>query len=98
MLKRNLQEIQSPETILEQYRINKAKIKQLEEINNNLKNLIVTHYMQDTDILKSSDGLTLATYKSSLRVTFNTKELEKNHKDIYEKYADLIEVKTFLVK
>ena len=98
MLNRKIEEVQLVETLLEQYKSNKAKIKLLEENNNKIKNQILEHYMKNEDTLRNSEGITLATYKSSIRTTFQTKKFESDYKELYEEYLDLAEVKVFLVK
>lgn len=98
MIERKLHEIQTAEQLIEQYRINKAKVKQLEEINDSIKKQILEHYVDDSGSVKTAGGLTLATYKPSIRTIFQTKKFESENKELHEKYLDLIEVKTFLVK
>jgi hypothetical protein len=98
MIERKLHEIQTVEQLIEQYKINKANIKQLEQYNELVKKQLLEHYLDESGIVKNSSGLTLATYKPSIRTVFQTKKFESENKELHEKYLDLIEVKTFLVK
>ncbi len=98
MLNRKIEEVISLEELLSQYKSNRGIIKSLEEKNDYIKKQILHHYMQDMDDLKDNEGRSLVTYKSSIRMSFQSKLFEKDHKDLYNQYLDVIEVKTFLVK
>jgi len=94
----NMQLIQSPKQLIERYREIKANIKHLEAECSHIKDTILKHYMVDTDTLTNDKGFTIATYKSSIRFSFKTKEFEQDYKELYNQYLDIKEVKTFLVK
>ena len=81
-------------------------LKYLKEKEKNLNDTIkklqfeVQDYMKDADILVDHSGHCLATWKNmNPRITFDTKKLQEEHKDIYQQYAKEKEgSRMFLIK
>lgn len=84
------------------------KISRLQELRKSIKALEAEFEMIKKDLLNghfsifdeysNENGLLLASYKASIRVMLNQKELEKNDKSTYDKYLELKTIKTFLLK
>src|ERR1700729_3991074 len=89
---------QSAEELIHQYRELNAMIKTMESKKEELKKTIIEKYLQNEDSLYAQNGTLLATYKANVRTNFKTKEFEKDHLELFNKYAYLSEHKTFLVK
>lgn len=63
------------------------------------KEIIASHFeANNTDVFTNDKGLVLATYKPQLRTLFKTTDFKKNEPDLYEKYLDIKEIKTFIIK
>ena len=98
MLNRKPEIVETQETLVTTYKDLKAQIKQLEGKADKIKKQLVEYYFTDKETLEDSDGNVVATYKSSIRILFKSKDFEKDHQELYNKYLDAIEVKTLLIK
>jgi hypothetical protein len=63
-----------------------------------IKKQLIDHYLVNCDELTDSDGVVICTYKKSIRASFQSSIFQKDQPDLYEKYLDLKEIKTFLIK
>ena len=72
---------------------------QVEALKNRIESLKkeIKDYMGEDEVLEYKD-VTLVTYKTSIRRSFDTSSFKKEHIDLYSKFLKEQEIRTFLIK
>ena len=76
----------------------KAKIKVLEAEYEMLKKTVVLNYFANNEEFRTEKGLLLASYKSTIRTSFDQKSFKKEEPLLYLQYEVKTNVSTFLLK
>lgn len=98
MLNRNLSVMKNHNDLIQELKEIKHKIKVYEAHAESIKKQLITHHFVNTDTLYCPEGLIASTYKSSIRISFQTEKFKKEHSELYEQYLDAKEVFTLLIK
>ena len=98
MNNRNLAVMKNPIDLIKEYKLLKHDIKVRETHLDNIKKQLIDHHFVDTDTLYCPEGLVISTYKASVRSQFQTTKFQKEEPLLYDKYLDLKEIYTLLVK
>jgi predicted phage-related endonuclease len=98
MINRNLKVMKDHNELIKEYKSLKHQIKVYELHADIVKKQVIEHHLTDTDTLYCPEGLVICTYKSSIRADFQTKKFKESEPVLYDKYLDLKEIFTFLVK
>ncbi len=98
MNNRNLSVVKNPLDLINELKDLKHKIKVYETHADQIKKQLIEHHFINTDTIYCPEGLIISTYKSSIRTTFQTTKFQKEEPVLYDKYLDLKEIFTLLVK
>jgi hypothetical protein len=98
MKNRNIEIIENHVYLVNKLKELKNQIKIYESQAEKLKKQLVDHYLVNNDKLCDENGLIICTYKTSIREFFQANVFKKDEPILYNKYLDLKEIKTFLIK
>jgi hypothetical protein len=98
MKNRNLEIIKNHINLVNKLKELKNEIKIYESQAEKLKKQLIDHYLVNNEELCDANGLIICTYKASIREFFQTSVFKKDEPILYNKYLDLKEIKTFLIK
>lgn len=97
-MRTNLSVMKDPQDLIKEFKSIKNQIKILENHADVIKKQLVDHHFLNTDTLYCPHGLTIATYKQSIRVQFKNIKFQADYPELYDKYLDLKSVYTLLIK
>jgi hypothetical protein len=83
---------------INEYKSLSRSIKELEAQRDKLKKEMITDYFSKYDTYENEKGLVLATYKKSIRISFDQSAFKQHHEMLYTEFLGMKEVATLLVK
>lgn len=89
---------QEVESLITQFKSLKHEEKIIQAKLETLKKQLIKDYFIHSDTIVTDYGLVLGTYKSQIRIQFDTTRFKYDNADLYDSYCEPKEIKTLIIK